>query len=72
MKIRSPWTSTKAQGIAGRAAGVDGLEIEVGVREAQERIEIAQSLQNTLAQVGIKMNITVGTGQANPGPLPRA
>ncbi|WP_433989347.1 putative D,D-dipeptide-binding periplasmic protein DdpA (plasmid) [Pseudoseohaeicola sp. NH-UV-7] len=45
------------------AAGVDGLEIEVGVREAQERIEIAQSLQNTLAQVGITMNITVGTAK---------
>ncbi len=45
------------------AAGVDGLEIEVGVREAQERIEIAQSLQNSLAQVGIKMNITVGTAK---------
>lgn len=44
-------------------AGVDGLEIEVGVREAQERIEIAQSLQNTLGQVGIKLNITVGTAK---------
>ncbi len=42
-------------------AGVESLEIEVGVREAQERIEIAQSLQNTLAQAGIKMNITLGT-----------
>lgn len=44
-------------------AGVDGFEFEVGVREAQERIEIAQSLQNTLAQAGIKMNITVGTAK---------
>jgi peptide/nickel transport system substrate-binding protein len=43
------------------AAGVEGLTVEVGVREAQERIEIAQSLQNTLAQAGITMNITVGT-----------
>ncbi len=46
------------------AAGVDGLEIEVGVREAQERIEIAQSLQNTFAQAGITLNITVGTAKA--------
>jgi len=45
------------------AAGVEGLEIEAGVREAQERIEIAQSLQNTFAQAGIKLNITVGTGK---------
>ena len=44
-------------------AGVEGLEIEAGVREAQERIEIAQSMQNTLAQVGIKLNITVGTAK---------
>lgn len=44
-------------------AGVNGLEIEVGVREAQERIEIAQSMQNALSQVGIKMNITVGTAK---------
>jgi len=44
-------------------AGVENLEIEVGVREAQERIEIAQSFQNTAAQAGIKVNITVGTGK---------
>ena len=45
-------------------AGVADLTIEVGVREAQERIEIAQSVQNTLAQAGITMNITVGTAKA--------
>lgn len=46
------------------AAGVpEGLEIEAGVREAQERIEIAQTYQNALAQVGIKLNITVGTAK---------
>ncbi len=44
-------------------AGVEGLEIEAGVREAQERLEIAQSLQNTFAQAGIKLNLTVGTGK---------
>jgi peptide/nickel transport system substrate-binding protein len=44
-------------------AGVSGMEIEVGVREAQERIEIAQSLQNTMGQAGIKLNITVGTAK---------
>jgi peptide/nickel transport system substrate-binding protein len=42
----------KAKGLLAEA-GVSGLEIEVGVREAQERIEIAQSLQNTMGQAGI-------------------
>jgi peptide/nickel transport system substrate-binding protein len=46
------------------SAGVGAFEIEVGVREAQERIEIAQSLQNTFAKAGIKLNITVGTAKA--------
>ncbi len=46
-----------------KEAGVSGFEIEVGVREAQERIEIAQSLQNTMAKAGIKLKITVGTAK---------
>jgi len=46
-----------------KEAGVENLEIEAGVREAQERVEIAQSLQNTLAQAGIKLNISIGTGK---------
>lgn len=44
-------------------AGVEGFSFEVGVREAQERIEIAQSIQNTLAEAGITMEITVGTAK---------
>jgi peptide/nickel transport system substrate-binding protein len=44
-------------------AGVEDLTLEVGVREAQERVEIAQSLQNTFAQAGINLEITIGTGQ---------
>lgn len=44
-------------------AGVENLEIEAGVRDAQERIEIAQALQNALGQVGIKLDITVGTAK---------
>lgn len=43
------------------AAGVENLEVEIGVREAQERIEIGQSFQNAAALAGIKVNITVGT-----------
>lgn len=42
-------------------AGVEELTIEAGVREAQERIEIAQTFQNALSQVGITLNVTVGT-----------
>jgi len=45
------------------SVGVTNLEINVGVREAQERVEIAQSLQNTFAQAGIKLNLTIGTGK---------
>jgi len=44
-------------------AGVGEFEIEAGVREAQERIEIAQTLQNAFAQVGITLKITVGTAK---------
>jgi len=46
-----------------KEAGVENLEVEAGVREAQERVEIAQSLQNTFAQAGITLNITIGTGK---------
>jgi peptide/nickel transport system substrate-binding protein len=45
------------------AAGVENLEVEIGVREAQERIEIGQTFQNAAAQAGIKVNITVGTAK---------
>jgi len=45
------------------AAGVENLEVEIGVREAQERIEIGQAFQNAAAQAGIKVNITVGTAK---------
>lgn len=53
----------KAKALLAEAGIPEGMEIEVGVREAQERIEIAQSLQNALGQVGIKMNITIGTAK---------
>ena len=42
-------------------AGVENLTVEIGVREAQERIEIGQTFQNAAAQAGITVNITVGT-----------
>ena len=53
----------KAKALLADAGVGDGFEVELIVREAQERIEIAQSLQNTFAQAGIKSSITVGTGK---------
>lgn len=53
----------KAKALLAEAGVPEGLEIEAGVREAQERIEIAQTYQNALAQVGIKLKITVGTAK---------
>jgi len=46
-----------------KKAGVGPFEITAGVREAQERLEIAQSLQNTFAKAGITLKLTVGTGK---------
>jgi peptide/nickel transport system substrate-binding protein len=51
----------KAKALLEEAGVPDDLQLEIGVREAQERMEIAQSLQNAFAQVGIDLNITVGT-----------
>ncbi len=61
----NPFTTDieKAKALLKEAGVPEGLEIEIGVREAQERQEIAQSLQNSLSQVGIKANITVATGK---------
>ena len=53
----------KAKALLAEAGVEDGFEITAGVREAQERVEIAQSLQNTFAQAGITLNLTIGTGK---------
>ena len=47
-----------------KEGGIEKAEFEIGVRDAQERIEVAQSLQNTFAQAGITLKITTGTGAA--------
>ena len=52
----------KAKAILAKA-GVGSFEVEAGVRQAQERISIAESVQNTFAQAGITVKITVGTGK---------
>ncbi len=53
----------KARQLLAEAGYPDGFEVNMAVREAQDRLEIAQSLQNTFGQVGIKVNLTVGTGK---------
>ena len=53
----------KAKALLAEAGYAKGFKVNMIVRKAQERIEIAQSLQNTFAQAGIKSTITVGTGK---------
>jgi peptide/nickel transport system substrate-binding protein len=45
-----------------KEAGVDRIDAGLWVRNDQERLEIAQSLQNTMAQAGINLELKVGTG----------
>jgi peptide/nickel transport system substrate-binding protein len=51
----------KAKGLLAEA-GVDEINAQLYVRNDQERLEIAQSLQNTMAQAGINLELRVGTG----------
>ncbi|MCP4720484.1 MAG: ABC transporter substrate-binding protein [Desulfobacteraceae bacterium] len=53
----------KAKALLKEAGVADGFELKINVREAQERIEIAQSIQNTFGQAGIKVSLEVGTGK---------
>ena len=53
----------KAKALLAEAGHGDGFEVNMIVRNAQERVEIAQSLQNTFAQAGIKSTIQTGTGK---------
>ncbi|MEM1382302.1 MAG: ABC transporter substrate-binding protein [Pseudomonadota bacterium] len=53
----------KAKALLAEADVPDDFELEIIVRTAQERIEIAQTLQNAFAQVGITANITQGTAK---------
>lgn len=43
-------------------AGVEDLSLQFYVRNDQERLEIAQTIQNALAQVGIDAQLRTGTG----------
>ncbi|MEL6478771.1 MAG: ABC transporter substrate-binding protein [Pseudomonadota bacterium] len=53
----------KAKALLAEAGHADGFDLEIIVRTAQERIEIAQSLQNSFQQAGINVSITQGTGK---------
>ncbi len=53
----------KAKALLAEAGHGDGFELEIIVRTAQERVQIAQSLQNTFAQAGITVSITQGTAK---------
>ena len=53
----------KAKALLKEAGVADGFELKINVREAQERIEIAQSIQNTFGQANIKVTLEVGTGK---------
>jgi peptide/nickel transport system substrate-binding protein len=53
----------KAKALLAEAGEADGFEVKIFVRNAQERLEIAQSLQNIFAKVGIKATLEVGTGK---------
>ena len=52
----------KAKKLLAEAGHADGFDAEIIVRNAQERIQIAQSLQNTFKQAGINISLTQGTG----------
>ncbi len=53
----------KAKALLKEAGLENGFNVKINVRDAQERIEISQSIQNTFAQAGIKVEIEVGTGK---------
>ncbi len=53
----------KARTLLKEAGYPDGFSVKIYVRNAQDRLEIAQSLQNTFAKVGIKAELVVGTGK---------
>ncbi len=53
----------KARALLKEAGYGDGFNIKIYVRNDQQRLEMAQSLQNTFAKVGIKAELVVGTGK---------
>ena len=52
----------KAKAALAESGFADCGPIKISVREAQERLDIAQSLQNTWGQLGCDVELIVGTG----------
>ena len=46
-----------------KEAGVGPFKVRIFVRNDQQRLEMAQSLQNTFAKAGIEVELRVGTGK---------
>lgn len=58
----------KAKGLLQEAGVGEGdLNVRIFVRNDQERLEMAQSFQNTLAQAGVNAELRVGTGAETLG-----
>ncbi|GMG81866.1 ABC transporter substrate-binding protein [Paralimibaculum aggregatum] len=53
----------KAKALLAEAGHADGFEVEIIVRTAQERVEIAQTLQQNFAKAGITATISQATGK---------
>ena len=53
----------KAKALLKEAGAGEGTKLKIHVRNAQERIEISESIQNTFAKAGIEVSIEVGTGK---------
>lgn len=60
----TPWSFDMEKAKAALAASdhPDCGPIKISVRDAQERLDIAQSLQNTWGQLGCEVELIVGTG----------
>jgi len=54
---------SKAKALLKEAGLEGGFNLKINVREAQERIEISQSIQNTFGKANIKVTMEVGTGK---------
>ncbi len=53
----------KAKALLKEAGEEKGFNVKIYVRNRQDRLEIAQSLQNTFAKANIKVELIVGTGK---------
>jgi peptide/nickel transport system substrate-binding protein len=52
----------KAKTLLAEAGYADGFDVEISARNDQPSLDIAQSIQNTLGQAGIRATVKTGTG----------